>query len=70
MKIAEKCNFEFEFGVTKLPNYDVPEELKTHAEYFRKLCNDGIKERYGENPSKEVLDRLEYETGIIEKWDM
>ena len=67
VKIADKCNFEFEFGVTKLPNYDVPEEFKTHEEYFRKLCQDGIKERYGENPSKEVLDRLEYETKIIEK---
>ena len=67
VKIADKCNFEFEFGVTKLPNYDVPEEFKTHEEYFRKLCQDGIKERYGENPSKEVVDRLEYETKIIEK---
>ena len=67
VKIAEKCNFDFEFGVTKLPNYEVPAEYKTHAEYFRKLCNDGIKKRYGENPSKEVLDRLEYEVSIIEK---
>ena len=67
VKIAEKCNFDFEFGVTKLPNYEVPAEYKTHAEYFRKLCNDGIKDRYGENPSKEVLDRLEYEVSIIEK---
>ena len=67
VKIADKCNFEFEFGVTKLPNYDVPDEFKTHEEYFRKLCNEGIKERYGENPGKEVLDRLEYETKIIEK---
>jgi DNA polymerase-3 subunit alpha len=67
VKIADKCDFEFEFGVTKLPNYDVPEEFATHADYFRKLCNDGIKKRYGENPAQEVLDRLEYETGIIEK---
>ena len=67
VKIAEKCNFDFEFGVTKLPNYDVPEEFKTHEEYFRKLCSDGIKERYGENPSKEILDRAEYELGVISK---
>jgi len=67
VKIAEKCNVEFEFGVTKLPNYDVPEEFKTHAEYFRKLCYDGIRKRYGENPSKEVMDRLEYEISVIEK---
>ena len=67
VKIAEKCNFDFEFGHTKLPNYDVPEEFATHAEYFRKLCNDGIKKRYGENPSKEILDRVEYEMSVIEK---
>ncbi len=67
VKIAEQCNVEFEFGVTKLPNYDVPPEYKTHAEYFRKLCNDGLIRRYGENPSKEILDRLEYEISVIEK---
>ena len=66
-KIADKCNMDFEFGVTKLPNYDVPLEFKTHAEYFRKLCNDGLKERYGDNPSKEITDRLEYEISVIEK---
>ena len=66
-KIADKCNFEFEFGVTKLPNYDVPKEFKTHEEYLRKLCNDGVKERYGENPSKEILDRIEYEFSVISK---
>ena len=67
VKIAEKCNFDFEFGNTKLPNYDVPPEFKTHEEYFEKLCYDGIKKRYGENPSKEVMDRVEYELSVIEK---
>jgi len=67
VKIAQKCDFDFEFGVTKLPNYDVPEEFETHEAYFRKLCMDGIKERYGENPSQEIIDRVEYEMGIISK---
>ena len=67
VKIADKCNFEFEFGVTKLPNYDVPEGFETHSAYFKKLCDDGIKERYGENPSKEILERAEYEFNVIEK---
>ncbi len=67
VKIAKKCNFDFEFGNTKLPNYDVPEEFKTHSEFFRKLCYEGIKKRYGENPTKEVLDRLEFELSVIEK---
>ena len=67
VKIAEKCTFKFEFGVTKLPNYDVPEEFETHEAYFRKLCADGIKKRYGENPSQEINDRVEYELSVITK---
>ena len=67
VKIAEKCNVEIEFGVTKLPNYDVPEEFATHADYFRKLCYDGIKRRYGENPSDEIMKRVEYELSVVEK---
>ena len=67
VKIADKCNYDFEFGVTKLPNYDVPEEFATHADYFKDLCNKGIRKRYGENPSEEVLKRLEYEISVIEK---
>ena len=67
VKIAEKCNFDFEFGVTKLPNYDVPSNFKTHEEYFRKLTADGIIKRYGENYSKEIGDRAEYELSVISK---
>ena len=65
VKIAEKCNVEFEFGHTILPNYDVPPEYATHYDYFKKLCDDGIKKRYGENPSQEILDRAAYELKII-----
>lgn len=67
VEIANKCNVEFEFGHTILPNYDVPAEYPTHYDYFKKLCDDGIKNRYGENPSKEILDRAEYEIGVIKK---
>ena len=67
VKIAEKCNVEFEFGHTILPNYDVPEGFETHFDYLKKLCDDGIKERYGEDPSKEILDRMHYEIGVIQK---
>ena len=67
VKIAEKCNVEFEFGHTILPNYDVPEGYATHYDYFKKLCEDGIKERYGEHPSEEVLKRAEYELEVISK---
>ena len=67
VKIADKCNVEFEFGHTILPNYDVPPKYPTHYDFLKKLCDDGLKKRYGENPSQEILDRAEYEIGIIKK---
>ena len=67
VKIADECNVEFEFGNTILPNYDVPEEYPTHYDFLKKLCDDGLIKRYGENPSEEILKRAEYEIGIIKK---
>ncbi len=67
VKIAEKCNVEFEFGHTILPNYEVPKEYKTHYDYLKKLCDDGIKERYGENITDEIKQRAEYELSVIQK---
>ncbi len=67
VKIADKCNVNFEFGHTILPNYDVPPEFETHYDFLKKLCDDGIKKRYGENPSEEIIKRAEYELGIIKK---
>ena len=67
VKIAQKCNVEFEFGHTILPNYDVPPEFPTHYDYLKKLCDDGIIERYGQNPSKEILERAKYEIDVIKK---
>ena len=67
VKIADECNVEFEFGHTILPNYDVPPEFPTHYDFFKKICDDGIKKRYGENPTKEILERAEYEIGVIKK---
>ena len=49
VKIADECNVEFEFGHTILPNYDVPEGFETHYDYLKKLTDDGIIKRYGEN---------------------
>ncbi len=66
VKIAEKCNVEFEFGHTILPNYDVPPEFATHNDYLRKLCEDGLKERYG-TITKEIQERAEYELSVIQK---
>lgn len=67
VKIAEECNVTFEFGHTILPNYDVPEEFESHFDYIKKLTEDGIRERYGENPSEEIKQRTEYELGVINK---
>ena len=57
VKIAEKCNLEFEFGHTILPNYEVPEGYATHYDFLEKLCKDGMKKRYGENIPQEYIDR-------------
>ena len=61
-KIAEKCNVDFEFGVLKLPQYDVPQGMSSY-EYLTKLCNDGLKKRYGEN--EEAKERLYFELDVI-----
>ena len=67
VKIAEKCNVEFEFGHTILPNYEVPEGFATHYDYLEHLCKEGMKKRYGENIPEEYQKRAEYELGVIKK---
>ena len=64
-KIADMCNFDFEFGNTKLPNFQVPDGI-THYDYLREKSYKGLKEKYGENPDKLYIDRLEYELSVIE----
>ena len=65
-KIADMCNFDFEFGVTKLPAYTAPDNMD-NTEYFKKLCFDGLKKHYGENPDKSIVERLNYEISVIDK---
>ena len=67
VKIAEKCNVEFEFGHTILPNYDVPEQYSTHYDYLESLTQAGLAKRYGQNITKEIQDRAEYELSVIKK---
>ena len=62
-KIAERCNVEIEFGVTKLPKFDVPDEY-TAWEYLNKLCFEGLDKRYTDN-KEELKKRLNYELGVI-----
>ncbi|WP_329756439.1 DNA polymerase III subunit alpha [Allisonella histaminiformans] len=64
-RIAERCNVTFTFGEHKLPAFDVPEG-ETAKTYLRKLCEKAIPERYGQKVP-EVMNRLNYELGIIDR---
>ncbi|MDO4938700.1 MAG: DNA polymerase III subunit alpha [Lachnospiraceae bacterium] len=65
-KIAERCNVEIEFGVTKLPEYDVPEGFEDAFDYLQSLCYDGLNKRYPD-AGESLHKRLEYELGVIKK---
>lgn len=62
--IADRCNVDIEFGVRKLPDYDVPNN-EDHYEYFKRLCFDGLYKHYGSNPDKSLVDRLNFELSTI-----
>ena len=62
-KIADRCQVEIEFGVTKLPDFPVPDGFTTYG-YLEKLCYDGLKDRYPVL-TQELKDRLEYELKVI-----
>src|SRR3989344_3617468 len=64
-KIKDACNFEFKLGETKLPYFPVPDN-KTPDDYLKELCYQRLETRYP-NPSKEIIDRLEYELTAIKQ---
>ena len=61
--IADRCNVEIEFGVTKLPKFDVPEGYDSWS-YLNKLCFDGLEERYANN-KEQHMEKLNYELDVI-----
>ncbi|MCI8977243.1 MAG: DNA polymerase III subunit alpha [Lachnospiraceae bacterium] len=70
-RIADRCNVEIEFGVIKLPHFEVPEGYDSWT-YLNKLCYDGLHSRYGDNenaPAGEtgqtLKERLDYELDVI-----
>ena len=73
-RIADRCHVEIEFGVTKLPKYEVPEGYDSWS-YLNTLCMQGLQERYQEEDEKEALEkigmtlkeRLDYELSVIRK---
>lgn len=64
-KIAERCNVELDFETVHLPEFKVPEGC-TKDDYFREICQTGLKERY-KNVTPEIQKRLDYEIGIIQQ---
>ena len=62
-KIAQRCNVEIEFGVTKLPKYEVPEGFDSWS-YLNHLCREGFKTRYPEDDGT-LSSRLDYELDTI-----
>ncbi|MDO5550091.1 MAG: DNA polymerase III subunit alpha [Lachnospiraceae bacterium] len=64
-KIAKRCNVEIEFGVTKLPKFEVPEG-ETSWSYLNKLCSQGLARRYPDDNGT-LRERLDYELGVIHK---
>ncbi len=65
LAIAESCELDLEFGKTLVPKYQTPDSLDS-MEYLRKLCFDGLAKRF-ENPTEEMVERLEYELDVIDK---
>lgn len=64
-KIAERCNVEIEFGVTKLPHFQVPEGFDSWT-YLNHLCSEGLVRRYGDG-ADDLRERLDYELGVIKE---
>ena len=75
-KIAMRCNVEIEFGVRKLPKFQVPQEYYSNTSdeyeaswnYLHYLCNKGLEKRYGQVSSEEksfLKERLDYELSVI-----
>ncbi len=69
-RIADRCHVELEFGVTKLPHFEVPQGYDPWT-YLNKLCYDGLKERYGDenapagDSGQTLKERLDYELNVI-----
>ena len=64
--IAERANVEIEFGKPQLPEFPLPEGFASDTEYLRHLTYEGAYRRWGQNLSKEIVDRLDYELGVID----
>ena len=66
-EIVNKCNFQYEFGITRLPVYDIPTGYNSHIEYLRELAEQGIASKYGVAHDESIDQRLEHELFTINK---
>lgn len=64
--IAEKCDFEIKLGETQLPHFEVPEGFDPKS-YLRKLSDEGLKKRFGDDITSKHTERMDYELSVIEK---
>jgi len=66
-RIAGQCNIEIELGKTLLPPYPLPAGKNDAYEYLKELAYQGLAGRYGKNAGPDVIQRLEYELGVIKE---
>jgi DNA polymerase-3 subunit alpha len=64
IKVSQRCNVEIEFNKLHLPEYKVPDN-QDHFTFLRNLCNEGMRDRYGEGINREITERLDYELSTI-----
>ena len=66
LRIAERCDVSMEFGKSRFPVFHAPDNQPREA-YLRKLCEEGLRKRYGSNAAPELRERLDYELGVLER---
>lgn len=66
LEIAERCNLRLNYDDQVMAKFDIPEGY-TQNTYLRKLCYDGLQEKYGSHLSDPLRKRMDYELGVIEK---
>lgn len=69
LALAERCQVELPFGEMHLPVFQIPEGFTSQQEYLRHLTYEGIRRKYPDPIPPEIIERLEYELGVIEKMD-
>lgn len=65
--IAERCNVTIELGKTQLPPYPLPDNYAEAFDYLKVLAYEGVTKKYGAEPRPAVIERLDYELGVIKE---